>query len=214
MIDIAVKLGLQFEEGWRYPLTVGFVDGSPFGVENVLAYVQLRSSEGGFSQVLNINLAAYEANQYDYKKVFTHELIHAMLNDALGGEAALKLPVWLHEGLAVYGADQGERMLKNYVYATNGFSESQLLNGLEGDHGAADYAEDYLAIKYLAVKKGPNCLKGFVRETIAREGNFKEALSYSCFESWDDFQRNVKEFSKEEIAEIGPARFGYDEKPY
>lgn len=214
MIDMAVKLGLRFEEGWRHPLTVGFVDGAPFGAENVLAYVQLGRSENGFFQLLNINLQAYEADSFDYKKVFAHELIHAMLNDALGGQAALKIPIWLHEGLAVYGADQGEKMLKNYVYATTGFSESQLINGLEQHSSALDYAENYLAIKYLAVKKGPNCLHGFVRETIKKEGDYKAALLYACNESWENFQRNVTSYSKEEISNIGHAKFGYDEKPY
>jgi len=38
-----------------------------------------------------------------------------MVNDSMGIEGGTKLPVWFHEGLAVYGSDQGEQMTRAYV---------------------------------------------------------------------------------------------------
>src|SRR5689334_4921298 len=165
MINMAVRLGLDFQDGWRYPLAIGFEDGSPMGVENVLAYTQLLSTDDGrFMQRLNINLEAYDKEQFDLEKVFAHELVHAMVNDEIGGEAAKDLPIWFHEGLAVFGADQGETMVKTYAHQYFGMGPDYIINGLEGPHGALDYAEDYLAFKYLNEKVGSNALHNFVRE--------------------------------------------------
>lgn len=214
LIDLSVRLGLDFRDGWKYPLTIGFVDQAPWGVENVLAYVQLYRTEDHFGQVLNINLASYNKEQFNFEKVLAHELTHAMINDAIGGQAAMVLPRWFHEGLAVYGAEQGDQMLKSYVYQTSGFSSSQLLNGLEIHDSAFDYAEDFLAFKYIYKKRGQASLHNFVQEVLKREGDVPGAIEYICLESWDEFQASVREFSKEEIKDIGPRRRGSYEKPY
>jgi hypothetical protein len=214
LIDIAVKLGLDFRDGWAFPMTVRFVDTAPWGAENVLAYVHLFNGEKGVEQTLNINLAAYAQSQFDFDKVFKHELTHAMLNDAFGEEAALKLPIWLHEGVAVFAADQGEKVVKAYVYSTSGFSETKMLNGLEGPHGALDYAEDYLAIKYINSRYGVTGLHTFMRDLVAKKGNIPAVLDYSFRETWDGFQKNVHEFAKKEIKAVGPAKRGQYEKPY
>jgi hypothetical protein len=213
-IDVSIRLGMRFQEGWRYPLIIGFVDRSPHGVENALAYVQLMTDGQKFLQQLNVNLAAYERDNFNFKKVFAHELVHAMINDAMGGNASSVLPLWFHEGLAVFGADQGEQMIKSYVYQTSGFSESQLLNGIETHRTGYDYAEDYWAIKYIYEKIGPNHLHNFVREVIKRRGDIPGALQYTCFISWDQYQKKVTEFAKDEIERIGPRRKGKYKNPY
>ena len=214
MINVAVKLGMHFEEGWQYPLIIDFVDLTPPGMENALAYVQLGTGKDGIAQHLSINISAYDRDPFNFEKVFAHELVHAMINDAVGAEAAIRLPVWLHEGLAVFGADQGEQMAKSYVYQTSGWSEQKLLLGLENHRGGISYAEDYWAIKYINEKHGSNSLHNFVREIISRKGDIPGALDYTCSETWDSFQKHAREFSKEEIKKIGPAKWGRDEKPY
>jgi len=214
MIDMSVRLGMDFQEGWNYPLVVSFVDEAPMGAENALAYVELLGSDTGIQQNLNINLGAYDSYNFNFEKVFAHELVHAMMNDAMGAQAAVLLPVWLHEGLAVYGADQGDTMVRSYASQTNGFEEASLLNGLEGPHGALDYAEDYLAIKYIAVEKGTNALHNFVKEIINRKGDVPGSLQYTCGENWDDFQKNARAFSVEELKNLGPVRRGAIEQPY
>jgi hypothetical protein len=214
MINNAVKLGMNFRDGWQYPFEIKFVDDSPFGVENVLAYVQIYSDGVAIKQDLNINLGAYDREPFNFEKVFAHELTHAMLNDAIGAEATMILPVWLHEGLAVYAADQGETMVKSYAHKFSGFAARQMLNGLEGGHGALDYAEDYLAVKYIYAKHGPNSLHNFVREVIRRKGDVPGAIQYTCFESWEQFTINARAFAKEEIDAIGPPKRGQQQNPY
>lgn len=215
MINLSVKLGMNYQEGWQYPIQIRFLDGAPGGAENILAFVQIGTTgDGQFVQQLGINLAAYEKEEFNFEKTFAHELVHAMLNDAIGGEAAVVFPVWLHEGLAVYGAGQGEAVVKAYTYQFSGYAEGKLINGLEGPHGALDYAEDYLALKYMYEKHGPNSLHNFVREVIYRKGDVPGAIQYTCFESWDKFQENARLFAKEEIRRLGFAKRGQYEKPY
>jgi len=204
VIELSSRLGLNYQEGWRYPLTVGFVDRAPFGVENMLAYVQIvQTAEGGIKQVLKINLKAYEQDKFNFEKVFAHELVHAIMNDSLGAEASTKLPLWFHEGLAVWGADQGEQMLRSYVYRFGISADSKMFNGLENHSSPLDYAEDYLAFKYIYKRHGINSLHNFVAEVVKKGGGIPEALEYTCFEKWDDFQENLAEFCKEEAKEIG-----------
>jgi hypothetical protein len=214
LINIAIRTGLNFQDGWDFPLTVRFVDDAPWGAENVLAYVQMASGEKGPVQTLNICLTAYDRDHFDFEKVFAHELTHAMLNDAVGTQATQVLPVWLHEGLAVFAADQGESVVKSYVYNTDPFSESRMLNGLDGPHGALDYAEDYLAIKYINVRHGSNGLHNFIRDIVDKKGDVNAAMEYSLRESWDEFQKNAREFAKGEIKAVGPVKRGGYEKPY
>lgn len=213
-IDLSVKLGIPFRDDWRYPLIIRFVDTAPFGIENALAYVEPARSEDQLVQLLNINLSAYEREKFNFPKVLAHELVHAMIIDAVEIEHSRELPLWLHEGLAVFGADQGETMVRSYVYQFTGFAESKLLNGLPGPHGALDYAEDYLAIKYLHDKLGVNALHAFVREVIKRQGDIPGALDATCFMTWQEFQEKAMAFAKEEIQRIGPAIWGKQERPY
>ncbi len=202
MIDLSVRCGLDFQEGWRMPMIVRFVDGSPMGVENVLAYVQMgRYSDGSYAQSLNINLAAYDKEHFNFDKVFAHELVHAMLNDSMGGESN-SLPTWFHEGLAVYGAGQGDQMTAAYVARYPTVNASYFINGLEGPHGALDYAEDYLAFKYIHDRHGVTSLQNLIKEVIKRKGDIPGALEYTCFENWDEFKDNARKFSEDEISRL------------
>lgn len=202
MIDLAVRTGLDFEEGWRFPITIRFDDQAPYGVENILAYVQMmQNTKGEIRQELVINLKAYDNESFNFAKVFAHELVHAMLNDSMG-VASTKVPVWFHEGLAVYGAMQGEQVMESYVRENENANGSGLLNGLEGAHGGLDYLEDYLLFKYVREKRGINSLKNLVREVIQRGGDVPGAVRYTFSEDWNQFQANARQFSEEEINRV------------
>ncbi|OVE77814.1 hypothetical protein BVX98_01960 [bacterium F11] len=214
-IDMSIKIGLPYNEGWQYPMTVKYTDKAGAGAESLLAYVILyQTNKGDFFQELHINLAAYAKQKFDYEKTLSHELIHAMMNDAVGGEAARLLPVWLHEGLAVYGSGEGEGMLRSYVHRFYGFAEQKLLNGLTGPHGALDYVEDYLAVKYIVEAHGPNALPFFIRQLIEKDGKVEAAYEYSTGESWDDFITQSRKYAEDTIKEIKPPRRGRGEDPY
>jgi hypothetical protein len=202
LIDLAVRLGLDFQEGWSVPLTIRFVDTAPQGAENALAYVMMMSNGQSRFQFLDVNLSAYANQEFDFDKVFKHELAHAMLNDALSDEASANVPVWLHEGMAVYGADQGETMLAAYVQMLGDSAKDRLVNGLDGPHGALDYGEDYLAFKYIYDVHGLNSLHNFFKDLVRRQGDVKGAIEYTCGENWERFQVNARAYALKQIEQL------------
>lgn len=202
LIDLSVRLGLNFQDGWSSPLIIRFVDNAPPGAENALAYVAMMSDGVSRFQYLDVNLSAYSSSEFNFEKVFKHELAHAMLNDALSEEAASTIPVWLHEGMAVYGADQGEDMLASYVQMLGDSAKARMINGLEGPHGALDYGEDYLAIKYIYEAHGLNSLHNFFKEIVRRQGDVKGAIDYTCGENWETFQKNARAFALKQIEQF------------
>ena len=203
-LDIAVRCGLDFQEGWSVPLIVRFVDDTPIGNENVLAYVQMMEEPKTHQlfQTLNINVAAYNATGFNFNKVFAHELVHAMLNDALNDKSAA-LPVWFHEGLAVYGADQGEQLMRSMLAQDPNADEASFLNGLDGPHGAKDYLEDYLAFQYLHDNYGVSAFQNFIRDVINRGGDIPGALSYTLHTSWEQFQADARAYSEQRLFSVG-----------
>jgi hypothetical protein len=213
LIDIAVATGLDFQEGWNHPLSIRFADTAPPGVENALAYVEFFSDGTNAAQRLSINLAAYAAEPFNFDKVFRHELFHAMLNDALGLNAT-NIPIWLHEGLAVYAAGQGEQMINSYLSKVETGEEERFVNGLDGPHGGADYVEDYLAIKYIRERHGINSIKAFARELVARKGDVPSAIEASCFEDYAAFQANARDFAVSELVRIKRTLRGAQAGPF
>ncbi len=199
-LDMAVRCGMDFQDGWSVPLMIRFVEDSPQGVENVLAYVQMMQERDTHQllQSLNINLAAYDSYGFNFNKVFAHELVHAMLNDALK-EKSVELPVWFHEGLAVYGADQGEQLIRSILSENPNANESSFLNGLEGPHGPQHYMEDYLAFEYIRDTFGLSAFQNFIRDVIQRNGDIKGALDYTLHLSWDQFLANAKSYSEQKL---------------
>ena len=212
-IDIAVATGLDFQEGWSHPLQIRFVDGSPAGVENALAYVELITDGKRQAQRMNINLGAYAGGKFNFDKVFRHELFHAMLNDALGPDAP-SLPRWLHEGMAVYAADQGEQLINAYLTQIEAGDEERFINGLEGPHTAEDYVEDYLAFKYMRERHGANAIQAFSRTLVASKGDVPAAIRAACSEDWAGFQESARTYSIEELKRIKRTLRGTQAAPY
>ncbi len=214
-LNLSVRTGLNFQEGWQYQLTIRFVDDIPPGLENALAWVQLGGDDKGhFAQFLNVNLAAYSREKFNFEKVFAHELTHAMVNDSLGGPAALVLPIWFHEGIAVFAANQGDQMVEVYANQFYPNAAQQILNGLDGPHGALDYAEDYLAFKYVWERKGMNAFHNFIKEVTKRKGDIPGALQYTCNVSYENFQNEVRSYGAEVIKSLGVPRRGDATRPY
>ncbi len=88
-------------------------------------------------------------------KTFSHELVHAYLNSALGPVRHDDLPRWYHEGLAVYFSGSGEE----HSIVTPNFSLTQTTT--------EEYKSFELIFKYLADRLGEEELYTTLRQTIA-----------------------------------------------
>jgi hypothetical protein len=212
-IELASDMGLDYREGFRYPFTIGFVDEPVSGSEYALAYVQLSQGDLGFRQRMNINLEAYSQLPFNFDKVFRHEMSHAILSDAVGGDAFGKLPVWLIEGLAVWVAGQGEQLTRAQAHRYPAYAEKALVSGLEGPRRAGLYPQYFLAIEYIAKTKGIGALQNLLHDLV-NERPLREALAYNLGEDWETFQNNVRNFSVQYIRNLGTGSPFEREQPY
>ncbi len=207
-LEISSRLGLfQYQQGFRCPLTIRFEDGAPVGMENPLAYVQLYQSSSGFRQELIINLDAYAQYKMDFDKLFYHEMTHAVLNDAVGGEASLKIPSWVQEGFAQYISNEGEDRLRGAIRQTVSLPPDTLLCDLSGPPRARCYPQYYLTIKYILDKGGTNALQAFARD-LAIDKTVSDSLQDTVFMDLPTFEKNVHDYSLD-LVKKAPERDPY-----
>jgi hypothetical protein len=194
-IEVSSRLGLiQYREGYRYPMTVRFDDGAPAGLEHSLAYVRYAQRGEAFEQEMVVCLDELSRHPTDFDTVFYHEMTHAVLNDAVGGEATFRVPRWLQEGLALYVSDDGDKRVRSATERLRKSLAHTLVFDLNGPVYGNAYPQYYLAIKYLLDKHSINAVQGLVRELIAGK-TMEAALESSSGLSWSQFEKNVKAYS-------------------
>jgi hypothetical protein len=194
-LEVSSRLGLlQYREGFQYPIAIRFEDDAPAGLENSLAYVRYSRSAAGFEQELVVNLTEMIAHPIDFDTVFYHEMTHAVLNDAVGGEATLKIPRWLQEGLAVYVSGEGDNRVELAAVSLRRSQADRLVFPLEGNAYGNAYPQYYLAIKYLLEKHSVNAVQGLVRNLIQGQST-AEAIQDTTGLTWDEYKRNVAQYS-------------------
>jgi hypothetical protein len=194
-LEVSTRLGLlQYREGFDSPLVIRFEDGAPEGLENSLAYVRLMQNGHQFVQELVINLDATAASPVDFDQIFYHEMTHAVMNDAVGGEASMKIPHWVQEGLAQYVSGEGENRV---TQAARQFRKSQvhaLLYDLDGPYAGFAYPQYYLAIAYLHEKHSVNAVQALVRDLILGK-SITDAIEEATGQSWEKFQDEMRAYS-------------------
>jgi hypothetical protein len=192
-LEISSQLGLlQYQEGFRCPLTVRFDDTPAPGVEHALAYVHIVPTVNGFGQELVVNLDVMTKYPDNFDQVFYHEMTHAVLNDAVVSQYRRALPSWVQEGLAVYIAGDGDARVKALAQHVRKSQAHVLVRDLE--EPVLDYARNYLAFKYLYEKHGINSLQAFVRDLT--DGKLpKDAIEDSTGMSWDAFRQDLQAYS-------------------
>ena len=194
-LEVSSRLGLlQYQEGFRYPLTIRFDDGAPAGLENALAYVRFGRRGQGFEQELVVNLDELAARPSDFDSVFYHEMTHAVMNDAVGEEASYRIPRWLQEGLAVFVSGDGDLRVQMAGDRLPKSLARTLVFKLDGPVYGNAYPQYYLAVKYLLDKHSINAVQGVVRELI--EGKpLTEAIQNATGLSWEQYKQNVSAYS-------------------
>src|SRR5262249_7574351 len=148
------------------PLTIVFKDDVAEGVENPQAYVLLGTTQKGFVQILVVNVAALAENGTNFDTVFYHEMTHAVLNDAVGGEASQRIPHWVQEGLAVYICGEGDQRVHEAAQHFRRSEVDVLVRDVEGPYSGLAYPQYYLAIKYMVDTASINAPQALVRNLI------------------------------------------------
>ncbi len=194
-LEVSSKLGLlQYREGFQYPLTIRFDEGAPAGLENALAFVTYSQRGQDFEQELVVNLGELARFPHHIDTVFYHEMTHAVLNDAVGGQATFRIPRWLQEGLAMYVAEEGESRVMQAAGNLRRSLAHTLIFDLDGSTYSNAYPQYYLAVKYILEKHSINALQGLVRDLVSGK-SLNDAIQNNTGLSGSQFQKNVKEFS-------------------
>lgn len=205
-LEVSSQLGLiQYRQGFQYPMTIRFEDQAPVGLESALAYVRLMPTPTGFGQELVVNLGATRFNPIDFDTIFYHEMTHAVMNDAVGGNASMRIPHWVQEGLAQYISGEGELRVK---HAAQPLSHSQvgiLMADLDQPFSPYLYPQYYLDVRCLKDRFSINALQAFVRNLIAGQTTVAAAEDASGL-AWDRL--------KKEIAECSRRAFEVEASPY
>jgi hypothetical protein len=205
-LEVSVALGLlQYQGGFRYPLQIQFEDSAPPGLENTLAFVRLYGDDATFAQAVVMNLEELQAANHlawaNVERIFYHEMTHAVLNDAVGGEATSRIPRWVQEGLAQYVSKEGEPRLQELGHALNKSQVRPPLFELEHPHPAVAYPTYYLAIRYLENKYTVNAVQAMVRHLIDGKP-IEEAIHESTGLTLEEFQKNAQAYSVEVIRDL------------
>ncbi len=194
-LEVSSRLGLlEYKTGFASPLLIRFDDGAPGGMESALAYVRLSQSEKGLMQELVVNLDAMHSMNDQFDAVFMHEMTHAVMNDAVGGDAAMKIPHWVQEGLAQFVTDQGMTRVKE---AAGRYKKSQvhaLLFKLDGPFSGYAYPQYFLAIEAMHELHSINAVQAMVRNLVVGKP-VVAAVEDAAGCSWDDFQKEVRDYS-------------------
>jgi len=128
-----------------------------------------------------------------------HEMTHAVMRELMGREAYVRLPRWLREGLALYVARQGEDRL-SFIFANAAPAHPHShLNGLEGKHSFNDYAEDYLAVLYIAQVRGKKALEDFVSLVVKELVPYREALERATGMKYHEFLAAAARFAHDRV---------------
>jgi hypothetical protein len=193
-LEISSQLGLlQYQEGFRCPLTVRFDDTPAPGVEHALAYVQIIPSVRGVAQELTVNLDVMDKYPgQDFDQIFYHEMTHAVLNDAVAFPTRHHVASWIQEGLAVYIAGNGNELVKQFCQQ---FHRSQAASAVRDlDQPVLDYPRDYLAFRYIVDQHTINSFQAFVR-LLTNGKTPAEAVEESTGLTWDAFREKVKDYT-------------------
>lgn len=156
---------------------------------------------GKVVQVLTIHTEYLLLGMYDLERTLTHEALHCWQRERLD-EDYYEIPSWVREGLAVWTAGQGPERLglifNAEAVSPTGDPGAKLVNGLEGAHGLADYAEDYLAFAFLEETRGLAEVQKLARR-LFESSDYRAAFAAAAGTGFEPFLENARAWTRRRI---------------
>lgn len=144
--------------------------------------------------ILLLSPKAQKATHPDLQQIMAHELTHFILY-TVTKEKGVDLPLWLHEGLAMYEAQQWNwhyrRIMAQTALTRSFLPLSSLTKGFPPEKRLADraYAQSMSLIAYIINKYGADYLNKLIRYLV--EGKQTAEAFFQVFGiSLEDFERN------------------------
>jgi hypothetical protein len=134
--------------------------------------------------ILLLSPKAQKATHPDLQQIMAHELTHFILY-TVTREKGIDLPIWLHEGLAMYEAKQWNwhyrRIMAETALTRSFLPLSSITKGFPPDKRFADraYAQSISLIAYIINKYGADYLNRLIRNLV--EGKQTEEAFFNVF---------------------------------
>lgn len=190
--NAAAKLGLT--PAASPPIVIAFADARPANPEKLskldgFLFFRTETDDDGTVRI-SLHLEPVAAGGADVAEEIRHEIVHALMRQrAKSREGHANLPKWLREGLAVHAAGQTAERTRWVVHSgaeADGLEKA--FPGLEeGEHSLDRYAEDGLAVQYIAERKGDKALHDLTRRLVEGE-DAHAAVEAVTGMKWADFR--------------------------
>jgi hypothetical protein len=157
-----------------------------------------RAVRSGDREIVLVTLAAgpLALGWIDAEATLTHELTHAVLRVTMGNQRYLDLPLWIREGLAIWGARQLRERVEGLVAAAllDGADLGEILDRLNDPHRADPYLAEALMFEYLEQNHGLPVVQGVVGDLAAGQAE-RVAFEQNTGFSWEALLDRRDQFS-------------------
>ncbi len=143
--------------------------------------------------------------QADAREEITHEYVHAVHRLNVPRERYLATPRWVREGLALHVAGQGPARVRWILQDRIEAGPDALVDGLEPSgrgHDQRDYAEDWLAFRYIEEEHGAERLRAVMRDLIAGRRDWQDAVRTHTGEDAESFVGKARSHARGTVRAI------------
>ncbi len=195
-VEKRIGLTLKAEESVAVFLTD---TGSP--TSRQLATANSNSRDDNYLEI-HTNGWTSQKDLLEMESVVDHELVHILAIHRMGATGYRTLPKWFREGIAVYGARQGPVKLQWALEKTGGRIDT-LLDGLEPglttQQNPEDYAESWMALRFLEQRLNKEGFRAFLDRLHAREGSLEELIAELTGLQAAAFEKSAHDYARNEF---------------
>jgi len=168
-------------------------------------------SEQGVRVLVTVSARQFVLGVIDREATLAHEFIHGLMREHMGSGAYRALPVWLREGIAVWGSGQLAERCRNAIAAA--FLQRRdpraVVEAFAAPTGPADsYLRDALLFEYISRTYGAGAVRALVARLLAGDDP-RRAFSRISGTSWYALrgrsERFVRDYVQQLVADSGLA---------
>jgi Tol biopolymer transport system component len=213
----SIKQLFRYDINNRIPIVV-YNSHNEFQQTNVISEYMEEGIGGVTESFKNRVVIPFEGNYAMFRHVIHHELVHAVLNDMLGGtvqalissRAPIELPMWMNEGIAEYASQKWETDSDMFLRDATDHNYLPPINYLEGyfAYRGGQSVWYYIANKYGEQKIGE--IFNRIKTMRSVDRGLKAALGMDIKELSERWQKEEKTLYWPDVAKREePADFAF-----
>jgi TolA-binding protein len=198
LANVAEKLGLAPKDADA--IVIEFQDARPADAEKLARFDAplFQTVEDARGPVrIRVYAEGVAAGSADFDATVRHEMVHAVMRELVATkETYSAIPKWLREGLALHAAGQTDERVSAILHSGDAARTLEVVfPGLEeGEHDLDRYAEDALAVAFLAERRGDKAVKELAARLVAAEAPHA-AVEAASGTPWETFRKEARAYS-------------------